>query len=142
MEGVHQKLLITLILGHLLTYSWSSALLEEPSILQILKNLPVFYGTRKFITVFTKPSTAPYPEPDQSNPYHPTLPLRSILILFIHLRLGLPSGLFPSGFRTSILYAFLVSLIHATCPAHLILFDLIRFWIILFHNKVWFTSDS
>jgi hypothetical protein len=29
--------------------------------------------------------------------------------LSTHLRLGLPSGLFPSGFPTNILYAFLVS---------------------------------
>jgi hypothetical protein len=35
--------------------------------------------------------------------------LRSILILSTHLRLGLPSGLFPSGFPTNILYAFLFS---------------------------------
>jgi hypothetical protein len=38
-----------------------------------------------------EPSTGPYPEPDQSNPYHP-ITLRSILILSTHLRLGLPSG--------------------------------------------------
>ncbi|PNF26626.1 hypothetical protein B7P43_G10242, partial [Cryptotermes secundus] len=50
---------------------------------------------------------------------------RSTLILSTHLRLGLPSGLFPSDFLTNILYAFLTSLIHATCPAHLIHLDLI-----------------
>jgi hypothetical protein len=33
-----------------------------------------------------EPSTCHYPEPDQSNLYHPT-----ILILFNHLRFGLPS---------------------------------------------------
>jgi hypothetical protein len=33
----------------------------------------------------------------QSIPSHP-ISLRSILILSTHLRLGLPSGLFPSGF--------------------------------------------
>jgi hypothetical protein len=34
---------------------------------------PIFYGTWKFITVFT----GPYPEPDQSSPYHPTLSLQN-----------------------------------------------------------------
>jgi hypothetical protein len=41
-----------------------------------------------------EPSIGPYSEPDQSNP----ISLRSILIFSTHLRLGLPSGLFPSGF--------------------------------------------
>jgi len=34
--------------------------------------------------------------------------IRSILMLFYHLRLGLPNGLFPSGLPTKILYAFLI----------------------------------
>jgi hypothetical protein len=46
-------------------------------------------------------------------------------MLSIHLRLGLPSGLFPSGFLTNNLYTFLSSPIRATCPAHLILLDFI-----------------
>jgi hypothetical protein len=48
------------------------------------------------------PSTGPYPKPDQSNPSHP-ISLRSILMLSTHEGLGLPSGLFPSGFPTNIL---------------------------------------
>ena len=50
-------------------------------------------------------ATCPYPGPAQSNPHkHTPTSWRSILILSTHLRLGLPSGLFPSGFPTKTLY--------------------------------------
>jgi len=65
------------------------------------------------------PATCPYPEPDQF------LFLNIHLILSSHLCLGLPSGPFPSGFPTKTLYTPLLSLIRATCPANLILLDLI-----------------
>jgi hypothetical protein len=59
----------------------------------------------------------------QSISSHP-ISLRSILILSTYLCLGLLIGLFPSGFPTNILYAFVCPL-RAICPAHLIFLDLI-----------------
>jgi len=41
-------------------------------------------------------------------------------LLFSHLRLALPSGIFTSDFPIKNLYAFLLSLISATCPSHFI----------------------
>jgi len=50
---------------------------------------------------------------------------RSFLILSSHLSLGLPSGLFRSGFPTKVLHTPLLSPKRVTCPAYLILLDLI-----------------
>jgi hypothetical protein len=68
----------------------------------------------------------------QLNPVHtPTSHFLKINPNIIpNLRLGLPSGLFPSRFPTKILYMPLLSPIRATCPAHLILLDFIT-WTIL-----------
>jgi hypothetical protein len=60
-------------------------------------------------------SACTYPEPDQSSLHH------QILMLSIHLRLDLPSDLFPSGFLTNNLYTLFFSPIRSTCPTHLIL---------------------
>jgi hypothetical protein len=48
-----------------------------------------------------EPSAGPYPALDESSPYDPILSLlRSILMLSSHLRLGLPTGISPSGIPT------------------------------------------
>ena len=79
----------------------------------ILWNSKVHYRIHK-----CPPTVLSWDTAMQSIPPHPTS-WRSILILSSHLRLGLPSGLFPSGFPTKTLYTPLFSPIRATWPAHL-----------------------
>jgi len=50
-----------------------------------------------------EPATAPYPEPDKASQRPPSYFLNIILILSSHLRLGLPSGVLPSGSATKTL---------------------------------------
>ena len=105
---------------------WCRVLLEKLTGLQLDNKLPAFHGTRRFITALTsvRHLSLSWASPIQSIYPHPTS-WRSVLILSTRLRLGLPSGLFPSGFPTKTLYTPLSSPIHATCPAHLILLDFI-----------------
>jgi len=92
----------------------------------IIKKFPTFYGTQRFIIVFTRARhwSSFWARWIQSIHSHPTSP-RSVLILLSHLCLFLPSGLFHSGFPTKILYSFFISPMHATFTAHLILLGFI-----------------
>jgi hypothetical protein len=75
----------------------------------------------------------------QSIPSHPIF-LRSISIISTHLRHVLPSGLFPSGFPTNILHAFLVFPIRATCHAHVTPLELIILIMFGEEYKLWSSS--
>ena len=93
----------------------------SPDIPRILWNPKVYYP------VYRCPS--PVPILSQISPVHVPTPhptsWRSILTLFSHLRLGLPSGLFPSGFSTKTRYIHVLFFIPTTCPTHLIFLYLI-----------------
>jgi hypothetical protein len=58
-----------------------------------------------WIAFHGSPSLAPIESNDSIQ--HPDS-LRSVLMTFFHLRIGLLSGPFPSGFPTKIVYAFLI----------------------------------
>ena len=82
--------------------NWFAASQEIP---RISRNPNVHYRTHK------RPHLSlSWANPIQSIYPHPTS-WRSILILSTHLRLGLPSGLLPSGFPSKTLYTTLSSYI-------------------------------
>ena len=87
---------------------WCRVLLEKLTGLQLVKKFPAFHGTRRFITALTsvRHLSLSWVNPFQSIYPHPTS-WRSVLILSTHLRLGLSSGLFPSGFPTKTLLTLL-----------------------------------
>jgi len=111
--------------------NWFSASRE---ISHILWNPKVHYRIHKCLP--------PVPILSQLDPVHTPHPTswRSILILSSHLSLGLPSGLFPSGFPTKTLYMPLLSPIRSTCHTHLILLDCI-IWTILGEQYRSFSSS-
>ena len=109
---------VTYLLTYLLTQC-CRVLLEKLTGLQLIEKFPAFHGTRRFITALTsvRHLSLSWANPIQSIYLHPTSS-RSILILSTHLRLGFPSGFFPSGFPSMTLYTPLSSPIRATCPVH------------------------
>ena len=88
--------LFTYLHIYLLTYlltQWSRVLLEKLTGFQLVKKFPAVYGTRRFITAFTSARhlSLSWANSIHSIHSHPTS-WTSILILYSHLRLGLPSG--------------------------------------------------
>jgi len=88
---------------------------------------PPFYGTRSFTTTLQELTTCPSHELDQSSPCSPP----PIILLRVHLNIILPSMLGFHTYSPSLrfhhqnLYGPLLSLVRATCSAHLILFTVI-----------------
>ena len=118
---VIRSIIVTSPFTYLLT-PWSRVFLEKLTGSHLVKKFPTFYGTRRFITAFTSARhSLSWARPIQSMPPHPTS-WRSILTS-PHLRLGLPTSLFPSGFPTKTLYTPLLFPIRATCPANIILLE-------------------
>jgi hypothetical protein len=122
-----------------------TVLLEKLTVTQLVKKFIAFYGTQRFTTVFiARHWSLMWARCIQSTTFHP-ISLRSILILFSHLRLGLPSSLYPSGFPTRTLYAFPISPMRLTCTAYLILPDLMtlnNIWWILQFTKLLVMQSS
>ena len=93
------------LLNYLIT-QWSRVNFEKLTGSLLVKKFPTLYGTRRFITTFTRVRhlSLSWARSIQSMPPHFTS-WRSMLTLSSHQRLGLPSGIFSSGFPTKTLYA-------------------------------------
>jgi hypothetical protein len=101
--------------------SWSPVLIKNPAVAQLLENFPTFYGTRRFITVYTGARKWPlfWARLIHSITPHP-ISLRFILILSSHLHLSVPSGLFLQAFHQNPLYTPLLSHVcYIPCSSHL-----------------------
>jgi len=95
----------------------SGALIEKPIVPQLVKNIPVSYRIRRFITATKTACRLSYSYPVPNYPArarHPS-PLTPILILFYHLLTVIPSGLFFSGFHNASMSALPF---HMHCPSH------------------------
>jgi len=113
-----------MLVCHGLTNSMEK-ILEQSVVTQFVTNFPAFYGTRRFIAIYTSHTLVPVQSQMSSIHTPPCMPLNSILILYYHLHTGPPSGLFVSGFPTKFSHLFLISTMRATCPVNLILLYLV-----------------
>jgi hypothetical protein len=109
-KTIHIYAVIAVIKHQTKLSSWSWALLEKPPICAGTQELPTILWNLKiqYCVHNSNHWTLSWARSIQSIQPHP-IPLRSISILSTHQRLGIPSGLFPPGFPTNILYASLFS---------------------------------
>ena len=103
------------VIPYLLT-PWSRIFLEKLTVSQLVKKFLAFSWHLEFHYHLYRRSP-PVSIPSHTKRVHASHPTswRSIMMLSSHLRLGLPSGLFLSGFPTKTLFAPLLSpcLLHA-----------------------------
>jgi len=121
---------LTQIIVYLLTYSMEQGPSWETSWFSA-SQFPSFYGTRNFITVFTR---ARHLSLFWARSVHPMRPhstsWRPILILSSHLRLDLQSCLFPQVSKP-------IPCIHHSPPQYLLHVPPISFFLIDHPNKLW-----
>ena len=79
---------------------WFIAVFTTACSSSVSQEIPWIYRSHRFITTFTTPCHLSLSSARSTLPNLPSSCLRSILILSSYPHLGLPNGLFPSGFST------------------------------------------
>ena len=100
---------LTYLLTYLLTYSTEQSPSWEANRFSASQEIPrILWNPKVHYRIHKSPPSVPILSQIKSiTPNHSSW--RSILILSSHLSLGLPNGLFPSGFPTKTLYKLLLS---------------------------------
>jgi hypothetical protein len=140
-EAVNQFRVETLVLVSYWLTPWSRVLLENLIVVHLVKKFSAFYGTRVFITVFTRAHHWPlfWARWIQSTPFHP-ISLPSILMLSFHLRLGLRVMFSLHVFRPMFCIYFVPHLIRATSPAQPISLKFVNLIILGEAYSLWSSS--
>jgi hypothetical protein len=109
-----------------LTASSEVHVLEKTVLVQVVNKVRASLCNPKMHYGVHKTATGGYPQPhDSSSGPHTLFFLRSTLTLFSHLCPGLQCCLFRSDFPTKLPYEFIMRLVGAMSPVHLIFLELI-----------------
>jgi hypothetical protein len=94
------------VLTWLLT-PWSWSLAEKLKVPQAVRKFPSLYGTRRFVTAFTRNRHVSTSWARSIQSISPSLFSRINFSIFSHFHVGLPSDLLHSGFPIKTLYVYL-----------------------------------
>jgi hypothetical protein len=94
--------------------SFRSHYLVTPS-----KNCKHFMESESLLPGSQQPDTGPYFETGESSPHFPSHFFKFHFNIIVHLRLGLPRDLFPSGFATKTLHTLPSRACYIPCKSHL-----------------------
>jgi len=133
-------LLLTYLLTYVLTYiliPWRRVLPEKLTISQLVKIFPQFYGTRRYITAFTR-AHPPVHILNQIDPFH----IPTSHYLKIHLTIILPSTPGSPKWSRSFRFPHQTPVLRLSSPPYALHYPPISFFSILSPKHFWVSSTG